>query len=502
MVSEAGVVYCAPDMRSLKLVVLVVCAAPVAASCGDDSSSNGHLADAPPGGGSGSAIDAPSGTGTPPPVTLTVTVDGAPVPGVHTYFLNPDDSVAATVDTDASGTATAKLPDGGTVTAIDPFVPPVQAVLRAFAAAPVIGNNELRTFAGVKPGDHLVLDRNDRAHTVVVRLPQSEPIPNQYQVTTPCGSFSVSPFGNGSGSGSGGSPSSQLTLVGCADKIDIAVAAIVNDTAVSAFVHAGADLTGGLVDLTDDTYAAATTRTFAYPNAPDIQITTAQSLVATTGVFGPFGQISGPEVTIGEPVIAGATGITDVSVQLNGTHHLVDAGALAATSSTDLTGQLLPDFNGGATYNSTNKLVTWLEDTTNQPTLHGATADLSLTRITVNRGERNWQWSVAAPYAPGKVAFPTLPNDLADWMPNFETDDIQVAELISAKLPGGYDAARAHIFDLHDSITNDSFAGLAVGVTGRVVAAVLGRNQPTITGTGTGTVRQTTAAAAAKKLRK
>lgn len=478
MISEARdeICYCAPDMRSFKLVVLVVCAASVAASCGDDSSSNGHLADAPPGGG----IDAPSGSGgTPPPVTLTVTRNGAAVPGVHTYFLNPDSTVSATVDTDANGAATAPLPDGGSVTAIDPFPQPVLGVLQMFAVAPVIGDNEVRTFTGVKPGDHLVLDRKDTEHTITLRLPQSEPIADRYQVVTPCGSFPA--FQGGNGSGSDATPGGNITLAGCAGKVDFAVIAIVNDAAVGAFVHTGADVTGGLVDLTADTYTQPTSRTFAYPNAPDVQIVTSQSLVAAGGVYGPFGQIAGSQITIGEPAIAGATGVTDAIISLNGAHHVIDAGALAATKSTDLTGQLLPDFNGVAGFNPTNKLVTWLEDTTNQPALHGATGDLSFTQINVQRENRVWRWSVAAPYSPGKIAFPTLPNDLADWMPNFETDQINVVDLITAKVPGGYDAVRAHIFDLHDAITSDNFAGLAVGATGRVVAVQAGRNQPTVT---------------------
>src|SRR5512139_4072144 len=108
-------------MRSFLVVSLFVVA------CGDDGGS-GRLADAPP------STDAPPG---PQPVTLTVTDRGAPVAGVHVYFLNPDDSMVATVDTDTAGVASALLPSGGSVTAIDPF-PRRAAVAANF--------NELRTF--------------------------------------------------------------------------------------------------------------------------------------------------------------------------------------------------------------------------------------------------------------------------------------------------------------------------------------------------------------------
>ncbi|HET9624870.1 MAG TPA: hypothetical protein VFP84_26060 [Kofleriaceae bacterium] len=450
---------------------MAVCATAVAASCGDDGTSNGGLADAPPGGGK---LDA--GDGTPPPVTLTVTRNGAPVEGVHTYFLNPDHTVAATVDTDATGTATAALPLGGTVTAIDPFPHLVATVLRTLAAAPVIiGDNELRTFAGVKPGDHLVLGRNDKTVSFTLRLPQSEPLADQYQVATPCGGGFA--FPGGGGGGSDATPGGSFQLTGCPAKLDIAVVAIANGRTVGALVHPAAEINSdGVVDLTGDAYAAATTRQFAYPNAPDIAITTAHTLVSASGAFGPFGPAGGMQVSIDEPAIAGATGITDAQIRLNGTHHVIDAGPLAATTSTDLTGQLLPDFNGQPGYNPTNHLVTWIEDTQNLAVLHGQTADLTITALDVSRENRVWHWTVAAPYAPGKVEFPTLPTDLADWSPNFETDGITVSELINVKLPGGYDQARAHIFDVNDALGNGSLAALATGITGRVVAVEAGRN--------------------------
>lgn len=52
-------------------------------------------------------------------VTLTVTRNGGPVAGVHTYFLNADNSYVATLDTDTTGTASANMAAGGSVTAID-----------------------------------------------------------------------------------------------------------------------------------------------------------------------------------------------------------------------------------------------------------------------------------------------------------------------------------------------------------------------------------------------
>src|SRR6185437_5207362 len=87
----------------------------VLAACGGDSLR--HIPDAPP-----SPTDAPSAdAGPPPPVTVTVTYGGTPQPGVTAIFTNADSSPVATLQTDASGTASQDMAAGGFVTVVDPF---------------------------------------------------------------------------------------------------------------------------------------------------------------------------------------------------------------------------------------------------------------------------------------------------------------------------------------------------------------------------------------------
>jgi hypothetical protein len=154
--------------------------------CGDDGNS-GRLADAPTG-----SIDAPTDAAGQPdaPVTWTVTNSGLPVPGVRVHFLGSDDAMVATVNTEAAGTASAVVAAGGSVTALDPFL------LAGGGTAP----DDIRTFAGVVPGDHLVLTGS---LPLISFTRQGTAVPGAvaYDVVTSCGSGSISAAG-GSGSGS------------------------------------------------------------------------------------------------------------------------------------------------------------------------------------------------------------------------------------------------------------------------------------------------------------
>src|SRR5690349_21386214 len=133
---------CSVPMRRLSIAWLSLVA------CGSDSKV-GHLPDAPPPPEDAASPDAPPAP--PPTVMLTVTSNGVPLSRIRVYFQNADNSLVASAMTDDTGTAQAVMTAGGYVTAIDPFP--------ASADAP----DELRTFSGVKPGDHLFLTHTDPA---------------------------------------------------------------------------------------------------------------------------------------------------------------------------------------------------------------------------------------------------------------------------------------------------------------------------------------------------
>ena len=453
--------YHARAMRHSFSVVLV--GSIVLLGCGSDDK-HGGLPDGPLAPSDGSVdgpVDAPIDTPDQPvPVALTVLRNGTLQAGVHTYFLNADGSVVATLDTDASGTVTAVMAAGGSVTAINPF-PPIQT-----PAAVALADNELRTFMGVKPGDHLVLTRNDKLDVTFLAPVDNGAI--EYDLHTTCGGGEL-PANGGSGSGS---PGGTVRLSACNGTADILVIAKAPNEGppitIGALYHPNQEIKDGvLVDLSADGYDQPRDDVmFSYTNAPNATLTVSHALVSARGAFAPFvANASGGTATINEPTIAGTTSVVDIQVDLNDQHHVVDWGPFAATYALDMTGLLLPGFVGNQpAYDPTTRRVSWTEETT------GGAPDMTMTRIDVFGAARTWHWTVAAPYTAGELQFPTLPTDIADWTPVAGTDDVQLVDVTNVKFPGGYDAARAHIHDVRDAIADRGFTGIAIGATGRAVA--------------------------------
>ncbi|HEU4730419.1 MAG TPA: hypothetical protein VFT22_21120 [Kofleriaceae bacterium] len=429
-------------MRSFMVVFLVL------AACGDNGSV-GHLADAPP------SIDAADAAVQ--MVTLTVTSSGAPVPGVHVYFLNADSSPVATADTDATGSASAVMAAGGSGPALDPFSPQTGTGQRF---------DELRTFAGVKPGDHLVLTRG-ATDTVTFTLLASEVVgAGIYDVVTTCGVTAILP-GGGTGSGS---PSGSVTLDDCHGAADIAIIARDATTGlpISGLFHPGVTLAdGGTVDLSNDGYHALNDVTFTILNTPDATVHVLHTPVLAHGRLGPFSlTVSGGIATSPEPTVSASTDIIDTSLTVFGQHHVIDWGAPSATYTLDLANLLLSDLSSLPAFDFATRRLSWGEEKT------GASPDLTTAGMTVSRDTapfRSWHWVIAAPYTPGEIAFPALPTDVADFTPaigDFVSPDL----VTNAKVPGGYDAVRAHILDVQDQIRNPlDLSSFAAGASGRAL---------------------------------
>ena len=140
-------------MRRLTLLVLAL------AACGDDSN-NRKIIDAPHVDIDGKDLD----SALPNPVTVTVKNQPGPTADVEVYFQNADSTLVATAHTDANGTASQVMAAGGFVSLINPYVN---------AGVGALTNYTLITWAGVKPGDHLVIDNSATvaAATVTFNLP-------------------------------------------------------------------------------------------------------------------------------------------------------------------------------------------------------------------------------------------------------------------------------------------------------------------------------------------
>jgi hypothetical protein len=392
----------------------------ILAGCG--SSGGGKLPDAAPSDGNPSS-----------PVTLTVTLDGKPIAGVHTYFLDPDDAPIATVDTDATGTAQAMMPRGGSVTALDPFP-------QSTAALALADNNQLITIAGAKPGDHLVLGRTTGDVDVTLRAP-IEATADSYDVHTTCGSGSL-------GRGSSGNSSGPLFLFGCHGAADIVIVSnsasttTQSATPISGLYHPDAAVVAnGIIDVTLDHYSPLTPVTFTYLNAPDGSISVEHSPILPHGPLDPFtADVTGGAVTILEPTLPAANSTITTRFTASAEQLVIDTGPSTTSYTLDVKDLLLPDIPAPAAFDPTTGHVSWVEGTT------GATPDLTVNFIHVQRGDvtsgRRWDWAIMAPYHRGEIAFPHLPGDVFGWTP-IASDTVSAEEVTNVKITGGYDAIRA-----------------------------------------------------------
>jgi hypothetical protein len=386
-------------------------------------------------------------------VTLTVLKDGAPAAGVPVYFLDANDSVVRADVTDQSGVVRADMVAGGSVTAVNPFTPP---------PAPRPAIDELRTFVGVVPGDHLALTRTTPvASTFMLQVPRvvGETPNTSYGVVTNCGTGNLAPSADGS------APTAQIALAGCADgATDLVVVATVppapgvtapGGSSVREMFQPGAALPGPqsstVMDMSGVSWDEPTRVPFTYQNAPAAPMA-ALYWIRNRGNLGPFqvGLLGNAGATF-VPAGAVSIGVTHVVVDTHveptggavGAHDVIDWGLAGPSYGLDLDGVLLPDLLSRPSFDVVSHSVIWTEDTA------GATADLTSAAIQVNRGGRRWHWEIVAPYQPGQIVFPHLPVGTGDYDPT--ASDVVTAEpVMNAKVTGGYDAARPQFLNLRD----------------------------------------------------
>jgi hypothetical protein len=289
-------------------------------------------------------------------------------------------------------------------------------------------------------------------------------------------------------------PTGEITLAGCNGAADILVIAQGSELGSRALYRPNVSLTdGGEVNLTgdNDTYEAVGSAAFNYMHVLGLRtagITTTYKLATMRGPFRRLG-ISGTQAITGEdlqvildgaPVIAGATGLIDTSLVIEGDfqpegftlesrYHVIDPRSAAASYDLDMASaanQLLPAFLSFPSYNPTTQRVSWVE------ALGGVSPDLTIAQISVFHAEAQLTWTLAAPYSPGEVKFPTLPTDVADLNP-VAGDRVNVEHLINAKVPGHYDGIRARVLDAGFEAEDRNLAALAA--TGTAVTVEAGR---------------------------
>lgn len=332
-------------------------------------------------------------------VTLTATKDGAPMVGVNVYFQNADSSLVLATTTDATGTARALIVPGGYVTALDPY------------GAPGPGSPDLvKTFAGVRPGDHLSLDQNNPPSVKLAITAPADPSgnANAYRFVSTCGGTSLNAPGGTAGVATG---SAILPCSGVADVM------VVTETGagdpLSYIYRPSVAMTDPVRIAFAAPYAPAVPRTYTIDGHPDAQQSISiRDTVATDR--GPLYQqllfgVGDPAVMSSTmPAFVGATDIVAVretpSSQVGG-RNVIAWDAFSAAFTLDFAGNLVPDCTA-PTYDAAAHALSWTEASgAQQP-------DLTLVDLSVIRSadHRAWTWSIVAPHTGTTLAFPQLPN--------------------------------------------------------------------------------------------
>lgn len=457
------------SLASLALGAAASLALPACGGC-NDNDQNGHLADAPP------MIDAAADAAN-QPVTLTITNHGEPAKNVHVYFLQADGTVAANTHTDGAGVASAMVAAGGSVTALKPF--------NSDVAGGKFSPDEIRTFVGVKPGDHLVLTRtalDGVSFTLDAKAAtENNAFQTLYDVYTTCGQTSISPGGGGGGSGSP-DPGGNAFLQGCGGAADVAIVArqqiqvdtlragagaqVIDDGFdwIAGLYHGDSTLTeGGNVDLRAVAYQDLIDAKFTFMNAPaESTIDVLHSPILPHGPLSPFGgATSSGALTLHEASTPATKAIVQTSLSRSNQHRVIDWGDFTTDYKLDFENLLLRELIEPPGYDFATGKILWEEATT------GAAPDFTIVTINVRRPDplAKWRWEIVAPYTNGQLALPKLPTDVLDWAPA-QTDDVSFDPILNVKVSGGYDAVRAHALDIHDQT---GATGYVTATSGRAV---------------------------------
>ncbi len=461
--------------RSLWLVALGL----VVAGCGDDS--NRRITDAPQA-GDGAPIDAP-----PPetPVTVTVTDNLGPHAMLSAYFQNVDSSVVSSVLTDSAGSASAVMVAGGYVTVV---VPQLQLALG-------IGTQlqySLYTWAGVKPGDHLVLDKSyptGQSKNVQFTLPiDLQHIFSNYHIASNCGSADTQTAAG----------SSQSTVVLTAsfsncpnDTADVIVYTTnQNGTIASSFsVLAQPIVDQGMVDYTANAYGAPSSRAFELDlnDVPSAQIYANDHIATARGELyvNQIG-LSQDATAIGTQILpalpAGSFQTVRLTQNVDVTSRTVYEFGTTGDYTRDWSTVRIPDFDSTTTpdLDTGTHALTWLNTA---PT--SVAPDVSAASVYANRAlgattNLSFSWFIAGPATTPSLVYPALPTDIQDF--NIKVNDGHgIDGLGQLGVPGGYDAVRATIFQTTypilatgkvSSISYDFFRGFVGRVRSHVRAAI------------------------------
>ncbi|HZL01510.1 MAG TPA: hypothetical protein VFC48_00105, partial [Cellulomonas sp.] len=405
-------------MRAFLLALVVV-------GCGDDA---GSRPDAPP--DAATPIDADATQ-----VSLTITDGGVPAVGATVYFQNPDSSLVRTVMTDVDGKASAPMPGGGYVTAIEP---------RPIAFGELVIRDRLATFAGVKPGDDLHLDvRPAVVHTNVMfqlTLPV-DPAASNYDLYTTCGRAPL---------GTGPTTAVPVTLTDCGGAADLLVVTT-DDVQLPqhTIYRASQQVTDGAMITLTEPYANPVPVSVALTGSPAWISSIAVELVVSSmrgRLYSSFMGID-PATPVGMFKVPATTGTTvTLRTDLYGGspevahQRIVTWGLPSADQTLDAGAAALRPYTRKPVFDPATRTVTWTDAA-------GAEPDAVRTEIYTYRAgspAHAWSWQLVAPHGTSPaLTYPMLPGAAATAFTTTATDSFSVTELETLKIEGGYDRIRA-----------------------------------------------------------
>jgi hypothetical protein len=413
-------------------------------------------------------IPQPDGPFVPGPVSIAITLRGAPVVNVPVIFQNADSEVVASTVTDFEGKANAEIDGDSFVTVIEP---------RETSAPREI----LTTFAGVQGGDELHLDLAPLGPTDVAQFKltiEADPAADAiggHRVLTSCGPI------EGFNLTTDVDPPGTTQVVGCGDTTDILVVSLDEfGEPLRSRRHTAVALTGTIT--LNGSFVPFEVTNLTYRNIPaGVGFVGAYRGFATeTGIFfdlsaGVVPDAAQGEVPIKVPASSGAIAITasstiplpdELGTQLvidwaedAGGDYLLDVGAAA-----------LPRYTEPPRFETARRTATWAEgDGDTEP-------DLVRVRLVIYRPEiplgTAWEWRMIGPRTGTSVTYPKLPlDDRSGFEFNpISIDTVTVQELTTAKLPAGFDGVREHGFV--------PFKDMRSGTSGRIVTQDLYAHEP------------------------
>jgi hypothetical protein len=456
--------------------------------CGgcNDTNGVGHLPDASP--ALDAELDAPTDVATVDSVTITVTLGGSPKMGLTVFFQESDSALVRTMPTGADGKASAVLHAGGFVTVVRRTVPD------APSEAPPGPSSQLFTFAGVKPGDDLHLDLEPAAPeltevTFDLSVPNEE-LGNTYKLYSSCGGpvtigVGQSPVRAGQGLARPGSAAAtpvtgSVTLAGCGGTADMLVG---SHDAEGGFLASwqyqpAVTVANGLPVALTDAYQETTDIHFTYTSVASTlhnvsfvrELWSGRGRLISTGLQATTLVDDTASATMLAPKPAGLLQVVttqDDPGAGHGRQSFIEWGG-DEDYTLDYGGGVLHGYASRPSAEVGSHMIQWSEAE------GGVAPDFVLGRYELTRfddsGSNFWSWQIVAPYAAGqpKLTYPVLPTTIYDYNPAAD-EQVDVQRLTTVKVPGGYDAFRAHAFTaIRESLFDGQPQFGITGAAGRI----------------------------------